>query len=79
METEMRKSRHGPPVTCRAPLFALMAAGTLLAGCENLPLVQQVHQACANVPEPQKQSCEDAEYQRLYEIEKQRNRRIAYP
>ncbi len=59
-----------------ALVTAGVTAGSFLAGCNNLPLVEQVHQACANVPASQKSSCEDAEYERLYNIEKYRNRRI---
>jgi len=57
-------------------LFATTTAVALLAGCNELPYNEQVHQKCANVPVDQKQACEDAEYQRLYEIERYRNRPI---
>lgn len=65
--------------SCTALLVLVAAgvtAGSILAGCSDLPYNEEVRQKCANVPEPQKQSCEDAEYQRLYEIENYRNRPI---
>ena len=64
----------------RMAVLALMAAGvtagSLVAGCEN-DFTQGVHQKCANAPDVK--ACEDAEYQRLYAIEKAQNKRIAYP
>jgi len=57
-------------------LLATITAAVLLAGCSELPYNEEVRQKCANVPADQKQSCEDAEYKRLYEIERYRNRRI---
>ncbi|HTY70086.1 MAG TPA: hypothetical protein VMH36_25750 [Alphaproteobacteria bacterium] len=63
--------------TARALLtVAGLAAGSLVSGCSDLPYNEEVRQKCANVPADQKQSCEDAEYKRLYEIERYRNRRI---
>lgn len=60
----------------RAVLIGAVLAATLLAGCE-LPMVREVREACAKAPD--REACENAEYARRYEIEKQRNRRIAYP
>jgi hypothetical protein len=57
-------------------LLATATAAVLLAACSDLPYNEEVRQKCANVPADQKQSCEDAEYKRLYEIERYRNRRI---
>jgi hypothetical protein len=79
MEARMRISRRHAPAAGRTALLALMAAGSVLAACSDLPVNEQVRQRCANVPADQRQACEDAEYQRLYAIEKAQNRRIAYP
>ena len=61
----------------RSVLLALatagVTAGVLLAGCDN-EFTRGVHQKCANAPDVP--ACEQAEYQRLYDIEKYRNRRI---
>ena len=65
---------HHRLLSCAALAGAAMA--TILAGCET-ELVRGVRQACANAPD--RQACEDAEYARRYELERQRNRRIAYP
>ncbi len=48
----------------------------LLAGCEN-EFTRGVHQKCANAPDVK--ACEQAEYDRLYSIERARNQRISYP
>ncbi len=66
-------------MTARALLALVtagLAAGSLVSGCSELPYNEEVRQKCATVPADQKQSCEDAEYKRLYEIERYRNRRI---
>jgi len=63
----------------RLALLALMAAGPLFAGCSDLPVNEQVRQHCATVPAAERQSCEDAEYARIYAQERYQNRRIAYP
>jgi hypothetical protein len=66
-------------MSCTA-LLALMTAGVtlgpLVAGCDN-DFTRGVQQKCANAPDVK--ACEDAEYQRLYAIEKAQNKRIAYP
>ncbi len=72
-------SSRSPRNLYRELLLGAATATALLAGCENLPMVRQVREHCANVPEPERQACEDAEYARLYAIERYRNRRIAYP
>ncbi|HEX9465177.1 MAG TPA: hypothetical protein VGB82_21450 [Alphaproteobacteria bacterium] len=41
-----------------------------MGGCDNLPLVKQVHQQCANAQDVK--ACEDAAYARAYAIERQR-------
>ena len=53
-----------------------LAGGWLLAGCDN-EFTRGVHQKCANAPDVP--ACEQAEYDRLYAIEKAQNKRIAYP
>ena len=63
----------------RRALLAVAAAGSVLCACTDLPVNDQVQQHCAKVPADQKQSCEDAEYARIYAQERYQNRRIAYP
>jgi hypothetical protein len=63
----------------RLAVFGIATTGSLLAGCSELPVNEQVRQHCANVPAAERQSCEDAEYARIYAQERYQNRRIAYP
>lgn len=60
----------------RAAVFSAGLALVLLSSC-TLPMVREVRQACAKAPD--RIVCENAEYARRYELERQRNRRIAYP
>ncbi len=49
-----------------------------LAGCQPTALVKEVQQACANAPD--RQACEDAEYERRAAAERaQFNRGRVYP
>lgn len=55
-------------------LSAAAVAVTLLAGCEELPMVRAVHQDCANAPNVK--ACEDADYARRYAEERVRNKNV---
>ena len=57
-------------------LSAAALALTVLAGCQDLPLVREVHRDCANAKDVK--ACEDADYARLYAIERANNRNV-YP
>ena len=57
-----------PPV--HAVLSVAAVAVSVLAGCEDLPMVRAVHQDCANAKDVK--ACEDADYARRYQIERQR-------
>jgi hypothetical protein len=60
--------------TVNLALSASAVAVTLLAGCQELPMVQAVHQDCANAPDVK--ACEDADYARRYAEERVRNKNV---